>query len=579
MTDAHALTQIIILLLAGVMAISIMRRIGLSPIVGYLVVGILIGPNGSALIEESETTHLLAELGVVFLLFDIGLHFTLSSIWEARRDIFGLGPLQIVLCGLAFAGIAITLGVVTGVAIVLGVSLALSSTAVVVPTLSERRQRNCPVGLTGTAVLIFQDICAIFLIILAASLDSTGSTPGQTGLATTVALALAKAVGMFLAAILIGRYAIQPMFRWLSQTQNEEIFTASALLVVLATAAATGGAGLSLTLGAFLGGMIISETPYRHVIQTEAKPFRHLLLGFFFITVGMSLDWRILMALWVEILGFVLALVLLKGILIAAAARAVGWTMPGSVQLGFLLAQGSEFVFVIIAMPMVRETLGEHTVSVLFTGVAASLALTPTIATLGNRLARLLDQELVSAKRAAEEATPRSATAPVILFGMNEVGRTVADSLEANGVAYEAIEGNYDRFISARADGYSVGFADFYDVRLMDTLAYSDRKIVIIAITSHSAAEKMAPIMHERYPELTCFIAVEKKEEIARYEILGLRPVVDRSLPRGLDLAATVLRYHGIDEAKIETWMRRQQERAFRPTVISPREADFVTPS
>lgn len=281
MNDAHALTPAITLLLVGVLAILLTRRIGQSPIVGYLAACVLIGPHALGLIEENKTTHLLAELGVVFLLFDIGLHFSLSTIWEARRDIFGMGPSQILACGLAFGVIALAFGLAPEYAIILGGALALSSTAVVAHTLAERRQQNCPVGLTGTAILIFQDICAIFLLVFAASLDSGEATSEHPDFTMTIAMAIVKAAVAFIAAVLIGRYAIKPMFRLFSQTKNEEVFTAIALLIILATATATGRAGLSLTLGAFLGGMIISETPFRHIIQTEAKPFRNLLLAFF----------------------------------------------------------------------------------------------------------------------------------------------------------------------------------------------------------------------------------------------------------------------------------------------------------
>jgi len=565
MNEALALTPAILLLLVGILAMSLARRLGLSSIVGYLVAGILIGPHAFGLIHESETTHLLAELGVVFLLFDIGLHFTLSSIWEARRDILGLGPLQILLCGLAFGGIVLALGYQTEYALILGGALALSSTAVVAHTLTERVQQNCPVGLTGMAVLIMQDIVAIFLLILAASLDGHGNSP-HTSLVATVSLAIVKAVVAFGAAVLLGRYAIKPLFRFFSQTRNEEVFTAMALLVVLATASATGRSGLSLTLGAFLGGMIISETPYRHLIQTEAKPFRNLLLGFFFITVGMSLDWRILLEHWAEILAFLAVLVLVKAILVAIAARIFGWSTPGSVQLGFLLAQGSEFVFVIIAMPTVREALGESTVGVVITGVAASLACTPSLAALGNSLARKL-RERAASSIASSETTPRVTLAPVIIYGMDEIGRTVADALEANGIRYDAIDGNYERFLAASADGYPVAFGDPSDVRLMETLAYSEREAVVVSHAGIEVVEALKPVMQHRYPKLTRFIAVDNDEEKRRFAELGMRPVVNRSYPRGIDLAASVLRFQNIDENRIQPWMQRQQERALQAKV------------
>ena len=562
MEAVHALMPAIVLLLVGILAITVMRRLGLSPIVGYLAGGLIIGPHALALVGESPTTHLLAELGVVFLLFDIGLHFSLPSLWDARRDIFGLGPLQIALCGLAFGGIALALGFDAEQALIIGGALALSSTAVVVRTLAERGQQSCPVGLTGTAVLIFQDICAIFLLILAASLDG-GSVAAGAGLGPTIALALIKAAAAFAAAVLIGRYAIRPLFRLLGRSRNEEVFTATALLIVLATAAASGGAGLSLTLGAFLGGMMIAETPYRHVIQTEAKPFRDLLLGFFFITVGMSLDWRVLIAQWAEILAFVAALIALKAILITLAARPFGWSLPGSVQLGFLLAQGSEFAFVIVALPALRAALGESAVGVIVTGVAVSLALTPTLAGLGNRLARALRRRSAAAAPASE-VTPRATIAPVVVFGLGEVGRTVAGALQANEVAYDAVEMDYDRFLAASADGYPVAFGDVGDLRLMATLAMAERAAVVITIVRYELSKALTPIMRDRYPNLVRFIAVESEEDRARFAALGMRAVIGRSVPRGLDLAAAVLRSRGVDEARVQAWMQRQQERALQ---------------
>jgi CPA2 family monovalent cation:H+ antiporter-2 len=565
MEQVHALAPVILLLLVGILAIALMRPLGLSPIVGYLAAGLIIGPHALGLVPDSETTRLLAELGVVFLLFDIGLHFSLQSIWDARRDILGLGPLQILLCGLAFGAIAAALGYGTHYAIILGGMLALSSTAVVVQTLAERGQQNCPVGLTGTAILIFQDICAIFILILATSIEDAGSA-SERALAVAVSSAALKAVIAFMAAVLIGRYAIKPLFRLLAQSRNEEIFTAIALLIILATAAATGGAGLSLTLGAFLGGMIISETPYRHVIQTEARPFRALLLGFFFITVGMSLDWRVLLADWAQIIVFLAALIALKAVLVAIAARAFGWSTPGSVQLGFLLAQGSEFAFVIVAMPAVRAALGERAVGVVVTGIAASLALTPTLAAFGHSLARMLRRRS-AATVPAGEITPRDTLAPVVVFGMDEVGRCVVDGLEANEVAYDAVEMDYDRFLAASADGYAVAFGDVGDVRLMETLAMAERSAVVVTVVRYELSKALTPIVRDRYPNLVRFIAVDDDEDRARFEALGMRAVINRSTPRGLDLAAAVLRAQDLKEDRIRAWMKRQQERALAAAV------------
>lgn len=560
MEYVHALMPAILLLLLGVFAIAITRPLRLSPIVGYLIAGMAIGPHAFDLIAENRTTHLLAELGVVFLLFDIGLHFTLSSIWEARRDIFGLGPLQIIICGLSFGGLGMVFGLAPEYAMILGGALALSSTAVVVQTLAERGLQSCPVGLSGTAILILQDVCAIFLLVFAASLGGEDTLPGTPGLATTVSLALLKSTLAFIAALVIGRYAIRPLFNLLARTKNEEVFTGMALLLVLATAVATGGAGLSLTLGAFLGGMMISETPYRHVIQTEAKPFRNLLLGFFFITVGMSLDWRIIIDNWAEILVFLAALIAIKVFIVIAAARMIGWSLPGAVQLGFLLAQGSEFVFVIIAMPAIRGALGEDTVGVLILGIAASLALTPGLVAVGNRLAQSLKKRSAN-PLLSDGATPGARTAPVLVFGMGDIGRSVADALEAHNVPYDAIEMDYNRFLAASVDGYPVAFGDVGDVRMMETLRLSERSAIVITIVRYELSKALKPILHERYPDLVRFVTVDIDKEAERFRALGMFPVTDRSIPRGLDMAATVLRSQHIDDARIEAWMQRQQER------------------
>ena len=277
----------------------------------------------------------------------------------------------------------------------------------------------------------------------------------------------------------------------------------------------------------------------------------------------MSLDWRLLIAHAAQILSFLVVFVFIKAALIAATARAFGWSKPGSAQLGFLLAQGSEFAFVIIAMPMVRQALGEETVAMVITAVAISLACTPALASLGNRLARQLRQTAEASSVTIPEAVPASSTTvnPVVIFGMDDVGRAVADALEAHGLRYDAIDGDYERFLTASADGYPVSFGDADDIRLMETLAYSERKAIVVTGVQQEAAEALKPIMQERYPNLTRFIAVDSEDEKSRLVQAGLHPVIDRHLPRGLDLASAVLRHQHVDEEKIQLWAQRRQAR------------------
>ena len=558
MEAVRELSPAIVLLVVGILSIVLMRPLRLSPIVGFLLAGVLIGPHGFGIIQENATTHLLAELGVVFLLFDIGLHFSLAHIWDARRDILGLGPLQVIVCTAAVAGLAIIAGFELDSAIVIGATLALSSTAVAVQTLAERGLQNCPIGVTATAVLIFQDICAIFLLILATSVGDASVSPGSA-----ILVAVVKSVLAFAAAIVIGRFLIGPLFLSLVKVKSEEAFTATGLLIVLLAAAATGALGLSLTLGAFLAGMMISETPYRYVIQTEVKPFRALLMSFFFLSVGMTLDTGVLAREWAQVLLIVGLLVALKTILVAATATVLRVPVRTALQLGFLLSQGSEFAFVIFGMPALSDALGAELSAVLIAAVAGSLALTPTLVDVGHRAAVSLANRMWEFQcGSGAEAVKLQPVAPVVIFGMGEKGRRVSDALEAHGIQYMAIEFDQERFVNANADGYPVAFGDVGDPRLMESIQMSQRPTIVITIKRYEISRDLTPVLRDRYPKLTRFIAVHDSEDQQRYEALGMRAVIQRSFPPGLDLAAEVLRAHGIPDDKILAWMRQQQDQA-----------------
>ncbi len=557
MEQVHTLQPVLLLLFVGIVAVLLVRPLHMSPIVGYLVAGVLVGPYGLSIIEESKTTHLLAELGVVFLLFDIGLHFSLSRLWEARRDILGLGPLQMALCTFALSLVLLKgAELTTELAIVLGATLALSSTAVATETVKEYSQQSCPVGQSATAVLIFQDVCAIFLLILAASMGSA-----EPSLALDLGSALVKAALAVIGAIVAGRYMVGPLFAFLSRFKHEEIFTATTLLVVLATGASTAAVGLSLTLGAFLSGMIISETPYRHVIQTEVKPFRGLLLGFFFITVGMALNLQILALHWPKVLLALLLLLVVKVAFVYLAAWAIRLPSYISIQIGFLLSQGSEFAFVILALPILNEAIASELSSILIAAVAASMALTPALSALGHRLtARLANQAWK--EHAGELSGEQKGSAEVVIIGMSEVGRQLTHALDDHGIAYKAFDFDHDRFVTARIDGYAVAFGDLADLRLAETIQMAEAKILAIAVPREQVAADVGPTISVRYPNLTRFVSATTGEEAKRFEALGATPIVSYSFPEGVDLASAVLRALGIPSDRIEKWIQRQQDRA-----------------
>jgi K+:H+ antiporter len=556
--DAHgilsALVPVILLLTLGVIAAVASRAVGLSPIVGYLVLGLALSGLGLDLVTDSAMIATLAELGVVFLLFDIGLHFSLGHIREQARDIFGFGPVQVLTGTLALGLIGLLFGLPPVAAFLVGATLALSSTAVVAGLIAERHQQNCPVGLTATAILIFQDVAAIFLLIVASALG-TGEA-----LAPAMGVAVLKAAAAFGIAVLLARLVVRPLFDLIARTRNEEVFTAMALLVALAAGWATGAIGLSLTLGAFLGGMIIAETPYRPLIQSEIKPFRGLLLGFFFISVGLSLDLGALIRFWPAVIGVAVLLLAVKVLTNAAASLVFRWSVPGSTQLGFLLAQGSEFAFVILSLPAVRALVGETTCAVLIAAVALSLAVTPSLAELGRSLAGRMRTR--AARVADPELQPRELHGPVFIAGMGRTGRTLADALTEFDIGYGAIERDRKRLSEAAADGYNVAFGDLSDPRIWEPVALHGRKLSVLTAPVFEVSEELGPTVRRLFPNLKRIAVVRDGDEAERFRSIGVLPVVDRSVPAGLDLAVFVLSELGVDPERIGEWMRRQQERA-----------------
>jgi Kef-type K+ transport system membrane component KefB len=497
----------------------------------------------------------------VFLLFDIGLHFSLGHIRTQARDIFGFGPVQVLAGTLGLGLVALIFGLPLLSAFLVGATLALSSTAVVARLIAERHQQNCPVGLTATAILIFQDVAAIFLLIFAGALGSGEALlPG-------LGLALVKAAAAFGVAVLLARLVVRPLFDLVARSRNEEVFTAMALFVALAAGWVTGAIGLSLTLGAFLGGMIIAETPYRAVIQSEIKPFRGLLLSFFFISVGLSIDLSTLLQFWPTVIAVTFLLLAVKIATNVAASLAFRWSVPGSIQLGFLLAQGSEFAFVILSLPSVRTLVGERESAVLIAAVALSLAVAPTLAETGRSLAGRLRQR--AAREVDPELQPRNLAGPVFIAGMGNTGRTLADALTEFDIDYGAIERDDKRLREAVADGYKVAFGDFSDPRIWEPVALHGRRISVLTAPAFEVSRELAPAARQLFPNLKRVAVVRDEDEAEQYRSIGVLPVVDRSMPPGLDLAVLVLNELDVDPDRIATWMRQQHERALTDEVLA----------
>lgn len=548
----HPLSAISILLSAGIASVLFLPALGISPIVGFLLTGVAFGQYGFDIIPDSAIIHLLAEMGVVFLMFDIGLHFSMRHVWSERKGIFVLGPGQVALSGLFFwAGLEYFFNFTTGVEILLAITLALSSTAVVSQVLAERKMSGLPFARTTMAILIFQDICAIFVLILAGSMGGS-----DTSTVNLILAALVKCAVCVTVATLVGKYLLGRGLGFLARFNNTEAFTMIALLIVVATGMATEGFGLSLTLGAFLAGMIISESPFRHIIQTEVKPFRNLLLGFFFVTVGMSVNVPALGDMWGMTLGITAALIGVKMASVYLLFLLARETRVAAVQQALLLFQGSEFVFVILAQPGLENMVDGGVKDATIAAVAISMAVTSALFGFGKKISRNFCQAVpVDAGDIAEHPNA------VVVIGMNDVTQTVASALNVHGTPYIVVEREYRKFTDAQQNGFPVVYGDKADLRFWDSIQIDKYKTMVIASPDLGVSRVYAGLPQMQALKLSRFLNVASEEEAEPFRNLGYaRIFVARGKPPGIEMAAAVLAHLGLDAARIADWMDKEHK-------------------
>ncbi len=508
----------------GIGAALVSRACRLNPIVGYLVLGLGIAALGYREAFSGPVVATLAEAGVMFLLFNLGLHFSLGKIREEAGNIFGFGSLQMLIAGGGFAALFFAIGLPPAFAIIGGFAMGLSSTAVVIGLVRERNQEDCPVGRASQSILIFQDIAAIMLLVAAGALGSGGALGPALGMAGL------KALAAFAVAVVFARYFTAPLFRLIARAGSSEVYTATALFIALAAGWATGVAGLSLTLGAFLGGMAVADSRYRIMVQTEIDAFRGLFLSFFFISVGLSIDTLILANNWMLAVAGAAALIALKCLLNVVAGLANRWSAPGSIQLGFLLGQGSEFALVIFALPTVAalvDPIEPRFLPILVTAIAISLAVTPLISNIGRRLAGKLRRGPADEKMAGDDAA-------VVIVGLGPSGRAVADALALNDIGYLAVESETQRFEIAQADGYHVHHAVAADPRSWDALGMVKREVVLVSTGNVQLTRELSPLVKERLPDVQRIISVRGSSEAQMLHDTGAR-VIDVTAPGGLE--------------------------------------------
>ncbi|HWX70638.1 MAG TPA: cation:proton antiporter [Steroidobacteraceae bacterium] len=537
------LAQALILLAGSVFLITLVRRLALPTSFAYLLVGLVLGPHALGVVSDSGTTRLLAELGVAFLLFTLGLDFSLPRMLAMRREVFGLGALQVLATTAVFAAIGHLLGIRWPISIVLGGAVAMSSTAMLLQQLTERAELNRTHGRLAFAMLLFQDLAFVPFFALAAMLSA-----GQERFRLTESLeALASGVLALVGVLVAGRWLLRPLFREISHSRLRELFTLTVLLVVLASAWVSHLAGLSFALGAFLAGMMLAETEYRYQIDSAIRPFRDLLLGLFFVSVGMLLNLHLLGRPSELAMAFAMLVTLV--VLKAVIAALVTWPFTHSrfkaLRTGIVMSIGGEFGIalctVLLQAGLAPEGLGEP----LLVAIVLSMVLSPVILNHNKRVARFLLHEHAPALTAAEreeEATQEIAQREhVILCGFGRVGQNVARVLESQGFEYIALDLDPARIRAARQAGDPVMFGDSADEEMLARAGIAHASALVISFSDAATSLGILRSVRRMHPELPVLVRTADDARLQELQDAGATDVVPETFEASLMLVSHVL--------------------------------------
>lgn len=535
------LGTVIAVMLTAVIIVPVMQALKLNPVLGYLAAGALLGPHALELIQTSYETTQLAEVGVVFLLFTIGLELSVDKIKSMRRLILGVGLSQVVACALAIGSVCWMLGLSTGASITIGLALALSSTAVVMKVLGDTGQLAGRMGRVAFAVLLLQDIMvAPILTVVPLLADSGGNALATLGLALVKA---AVAVTIILAA---GRFLMTPIFHWVARSGNREVFVALTLLVALGTGFATYKAGLSMPLGAFLAGLLLAGSAFRHQVEADIEPYRGILLGFFFMTVGMQVNPGILINEAPVILAIVVGLIVLKGVINYAVMRAWGVEGPVALSAGLLLSEGGEFAFVVFALALVHGVMPEGVAQTLIAAVAITMALTPVLANAGRRLGHRWERRLSQQAHSGDGEDPLTEAADdlsdhVLICGYGRVGQAVGEMLTHEEVPFIALDMDPARIARARAHDKPVFYGNVLQEKVLHAAGIERARAVAITVDTAATAARIARAIREHFPELTI---IARAHDLSNAEVLeqaGVDMAVPETLEASLQLGVAVL--------------------------------------
>jgi CPA2 family monovalent cation:H+ antiporter-2 len=555
-----AIFQLIILLAAAVSVVAIFRKLRLSSILGYLVAGALIGPFGIEIIKDTGDITYIAELGVVLLLFIIGTELSFTQMRAMRRQVFGFGGLQIVLSGLVIGWVCLLSGLTMEAAIVIGFGLALSSTALVLQIVQEKRKSETQLGRLSLSVLLMQDLAVVPLLVLVPLLAATDASIGEAlqeaGLKALLALGVVF-VG--------GRLILPPIFRIIASLDQSEIFSAFTLLVVLGISYAFHAAGLSMPLGAFVAGLLVAETEFKHQVEADILPYKGILLGLFFMVVGMSVDISLLIREPIILFGLSFALMLGKAAIIVALCRIFHFSIGASLHAGLLLSQGGEFAFIVFGQGLLNGILPTELAQELMLVVAITMALTPLAYIIGERLAKR--RRLPEVPEALESNNETlDLTDHVVICGYGRVGQTVAKLLAAEGINYIALDTDASIVNVCRKDGRSVYFGDGTRREVLQAVALQRAKAAVVTMNDFRPAQKAVLAIHALAPGVPVIARADDLKSLLKLETAGASVAISEMYEASLQLGAAVLQRMEIAEHEINRITALYRERDYALT-------------
>jgi monovalent cation:H+ antiporter-2, CPA2 family len=536
------LLQILILLTASVCVVAAVRRLALPAILGYLAVGMLLGPHALALAVDNDTTRLLADFGVVFLVFTLGLEFSLPRLVAMRWDVLGVGGAQVLATTAVVAVGAITLfDIAPAVAIVIGGAVAMSSTAIIIAQLTEQSENNRTHGRLAVAICLFQDLSFPLLLALVSALAGDGQRSAVPHIAAVIGIA-ALALLLVLAA---GRWLLRPLFLAIASVRSAELFSLAVLLAVLASAWATRAAGLSLALGAFLAGMMLAETEFRHQIEATIRSYREVLLGLFFITVGMLLDVGLLLRTLPLVTAILVGMLVLKTAIVAIAAKPATNSWFKSMRTGVVVAQGGEFGFALLILLLRRELLNSAIVQPLLAATVLSMVLSPILIRHNRRITRAILSESGPPPTEAMRETQRTLAVAerdhVVICGFGRVGQNIARVLEQTGFEYIALDLDPYRIRVGRQAGDPVIYGDAGQIKVLENVGLAHASCVVITFTSPDVALRILRSVRDLRGDVPILVRTQDDTKLEELQGAGATEVVPETFEASLMLLSHLL--------------------------------------